>query len=391
MRILHISKYYHPFRGGIEKVIKELAEATVLQGHEVTVLCANESNKRSEEIINGVRVIRLPSWATLFSQPVTPSVFWEVQHLVSQADTVQLHTPNPLFEFAYLFCRPEVPFIVTYHCEVMKNRSLVKFYEPVSKAVLERADSIIIATDNHLKYSRWLRKYAHKCQIIPFGIQAKHANRNIEIVKKLKSIKDKYSRYFLFIGRMVAYKGVNVLLESMQNVEQNLVLIGKGPLFEQWQKLSKNLGVSDRVHFLGQVNDEEEFSAYLHGCDAVVLPSLNEAEAFGLVLLEAMACGKPIITTELNSGVRMVNSPGETGLEVPPSNVLRLTEAMNHMASNHEMRLQMGINAKVRFENMFRIDKFVQSYLGVYAQMIGETTVPPLKEWEPIKYEPNVS
>lgn len=371
MRILHISKYYHPFRGGIEKVIKELAEATVRAGHEVTVLCANESNQRVEETINGVKVIRLPNWLTLFSQPVTPSVFWEVQKLVSNADAVQLHTPNPLFEFAYLFCPPEVPFVVTYHCEVMKQRSLVRFYEPVSRAVLERADSIVVATENHLTYSKWLKDFAKKCQVIPFGIHPKHAEKNMDVVKNIKEIKDNHSRYFLFVGRMVGYKGVNILLRAMQDVQSELVLIGVGPLLDKWKDLAKRLGVSSRTHFVGSVKDDQKFSAYLHGADALVLPSLNEAEAFGLVLLEAMSCGTPVVTTKLNSGVREVNQAGVTGIEVDPGQSAQLAKALRDISKNDELRLKMGQAAHERFQKYFLVDRFVDSYLNMYQQVVA--------------------
>jgi rhamnosyl/mannosyltransferase len=369
MRILHLSKYYHPYRGGIEKVIKELAESAYEQGHQVTVICSSENSQRKVEFINGVRVIRLPQWGIMFSQPLTPSIFWGVQKEFQEADVVHLHAPNPLFEFACLSFEFKAPLVVTFHCEVMKARWLNRFYEPVSKAILQKADRILVATPLHIEHSFWLKDYAHKCEIIPFGIDPKFEKKSLELNEHLHRIKSQYGRYFLFIGRMVHYKGVNILLEAMQTVPQNLVLIGKGPYLERWKAMSRQLNLSDRVHFLGPVSSDEEFGAFLHGCDAVVLPSISEAEAFGLVLLEGMSCRKPAITSDLNSGVKFVNVHGETGLEVPRGDATALAAAMNELRHNDELRLRLGEQAYSHFHKNFLISESLKRHLDVYLQL----------------------
>jgi glycosyltransferase involved in cell wall biosynthesis len=366
MRILHLSKYYHPYRGGIEKVIKELAEASVKQGHNVTVICSSENNQGITEIVNGVHVIRLPQWGTVFSQPLTPSVFWSVKNFFAAAEVIHLHAPNPLFEFACLTVPFTAPLVVTFHCEVMKSRWLNRFYEPVSKSVLQKADRILVATPLHIEFSFWLKEFKNKCEVIPFGIEPKFENKSLEMNEQLLKIKNTYGRYFLFVGRMVTYKGVNFLLEAMKSVPQNLVLIGKGPFLETWKKLSEELGVAERVHFVGPVESDVEFGAYLHGADALVLPSINEAEAFGLVLLEAMSCKKPVITTDLNSGVKFVNIHGKTGLEVPRKDAPLLAHAMNQLRNNDALRLRLGQQAFEHFRHHFLIQSCWQKHLDVY-------------------------
>lgn len=370
MKILHLSKYYHPYRGGIEKVIKELSEAALRAGHEVTVICSNETNEKVEEQVNGVHVIRLPKWMTVFSQPVTPSIFWSVNQHFQNADIIHLHAPNPLFEMACLSFDFQAPLIVTYHCEVMKARWLNNLYQPVSKAILERAERIFVATPYHIEYSNWLKAYANKCVVIPFGIASKYEDKNLEMLEKMKQIKLQYDRYFLFVGRMVTYKGVNVLLQSMKSIPQNLVLIGKGPFLQTWKELSRELGVEKRVHFLGGVDSDQDFAAYIHGCDALVLPSINEAEAFGLVLLEAMSCKKPVITTQLKSGVRFVNQDGITGISVPPRDSEALAQAMKKMMHNDSLRFQLGEAAYKHFRKNFLVEQCLQKHLDVYQMMI---------------------
>lgn len=369
MRILHLSKYYHPYRGGIEKVIKELSEAAVHQGHQVTVICSSETSQKIIEDVNGVQVVRLPQWATVFSQPLTPSIFWELKNYFAQADVIHLHAPNPLFEVASLTIPFTAPLIVTFHCEVMKSRWLNRFYEPVSKAILEKADRILVATPLHIEYSFWLKDYKHKCEVIPFGIEPKYESKSPQLNDSVQVLKEKYGRYFLFVGRMVTYKGVNFLIEAMQDVSLNLVLIGKGPFLESWKVLSREMGLEKRIHFVGPVESDEEFAAYLHGCEALVLPSINEAEAFGLVLLEAMSCKKPAITTDLNSGVKFVNVHGKTGLEVQRRDSQMLGHAMNQLANNDILRTRLGLQAYEHFRTNFLISSCLEKHIQVYQRM----------------------
>jgi glycosyltransferase involved in cell wall biosynthesis len=370
LKILHIAKYYEPFKGGIEKVILELATGTVKAGHEVVVLSSNHENRYVEEDIEGVKVIRLPRYGVAFSQPLTFGLLWQAKKWMQWADVVQVHTPNPLAELSFLQQDVLTPLIVTYHCDVVSQRSLHKLYRPVAEKLLSRANAITVSTPNHLEYSEILQAYKDKARVIPFGVRAKHAKKTLEINQHLKKIKDELGDYFLFIGRLVPYKGVDVLLHAMQNVDQNLVILGQGPRWEAWYLLAQQLGVQDRVRLIGRVDDDDEFSAYLHGCTSLVLPSINEAEAFGLVLIEAMSCSKPVITTKLFSGVPWVNDKGVTGLEVMPKDPLGLAGAMNELANNHERRQQMQRAARERFERLFTVDKMVNSYLVLYQNVL---------------------
>lgn len=347
-------------------MIMELAEGTVKAGHEVTVLCSNESWEYKEEMMNGVRVIRLPRYSIAFSQPITMSFFWKAKKWMNWADIVQVHTPNPLAELGFLLQDNNKKIIVNYHCDVVRQKNLVKFYGPVAQKVLKRADKIVVSTPNHLKFSKALHGFENKTEVIPFGVRAKHAKKTLEINNHMKSIKDKLGDYFLFVGRLVPYKGVDVLLRAMTSIDQKVAVIGKGPRWEAWHQLAEDLGVREKIHFLGPVEDDSEFAAYLHGCHSLVLPSINESEAFGIVLIEAMSCAKPVITTNLKSGVPWVNDAGVTGLQVEPNDVEGLRAALKEMASNHEMRRAMGDSARLRFEKMFQIETMVSAYVDLY-------------------------
>lgn len=371
MKILHLSKYYHPYRGGIEKVIKELSEASVRKGHEVTVLCASENSQREDSFVNGVRVIRLPLLLTLFSQPVTLSIFSELKKAINDCDVINVHTPNPMYELALLRVQTTKPIVITYHCEVYKTRLLNNIYRPVSQALLRRAHKIIVGTTFHIDHSQWLQEFKNKCEIVPFGLDPKYSISSASTLSFLKNIKQKYGTYFLFAGRMVPYKGVNILLEALvQLPDTKMVFIGAGKKLEAWKKMSEKLKVNDRAHFLGAVTDDHEFAAYIQGCRGLVLPSINEAEAFGLVLLEAMSCGKPVITTNLNSGVRFVNKAGETGLMVPVLDVARLAEAIQRLQTDDVLHARLSKNALAHFEQHFLIKNCVDHYEAIYQQQL---------------------
>ncbi len=371
MKILHISKYYEPFKGGIEKVILELATGTVNQNHEVTVLCSNETWDYSEEIIAGVRVVRLPRLSVAFSQPLTMSFMWEIKKWIDWADVVQVHTPNPLAELACVLQEEnKKPLLATYHCDVVRQQKLYKVYKPVSHKLLSRAHQITVSTPNHLQFSEPVKDFKDKVEVIPFGIRAKHVHKTPEINRLVAKIKQEFGNYYLFVGRLVPYKGVDVLLHALKQTNDRLVIIGQGPRWDDWFQLTQHLKLQDRVRFVGRIDNDDEFAAYIHASDALVLPSISEAEAFGIVLIEAMACGKPLVTTNLKSGVPWVNQKGVTGLQVEPKNPMVLAQALRTLSENHELRQKMGENARLRFEQNFTQDRMVNSYLSLYERMI---------------------
>ncbi|MCB0378692.1 MAG: glycosyltransferase [Bdellovibrionales bacterium] len=366
MRILHISKYYHPFRGGIEKMIQELAEGSVEAGHQVRVLCSAESPQSVQEEIEGVEVHRLGRWGVLWSQALAPSFFTKMSEQIEWADVIHFHMPNPLVELAFLFHDCKKPLVVTYHCEVVRQRKLMHFYRPVARKILQRASKIVVSTPYHINFSPGLRGFENQCEIIPFGITGKlsQLNRNREeIVQRLRN---EYGDFFLFVGRLVPYKGVDVLLHAMKFVPRNLLIVGEGPRFEQWVDLRNQLSLQDKVHFLGKVESDDEFSALIHACEALVLPSVDESEAFGIVMIEAMSCKKAVVSTKLKSGVSWVNQDGVTGVAVTPKDFEALADGMNALVCDQKRKHEMENAAFQRYEELFQLDAMVTSYLNLY-------------------------
>ena len=341
LRILELGKFYSPHCGGIETLLQSWCEGFARHGAEVDCVVANTEPRAMHERINGVNVHRLASFGSLWSTSLCPG-YWGATSRYP-ADVWHAHFPNPLADAACVLGPKHTPLILSYHSDVIRQAGLMKLYGPLMRRVLSRATRIIIATPKHLEYSNWLAPYREKCLVIPFGINLDRFKPTVERERRVAELKQQAGRrpILLNIGRLVGYKGQRFLIEAAQNLDATVWLVGSGPLESDLKERAAALGMSDRVCFWGGV-DEGQLSCLLAACDIFVLPSITPNEAFGLVQVEAMACGKPVISCDLRSGVPFVNQNGVTGRVVPPGNVQALAEAIRELLQNDELRARLG-------------------------------------------------
>ncbi len=375
LKILHIGKYYHPFSGGMESVVKDLCEGLHLKGHDVTVLCSSTSLKGSEETINGVKVVRLPRVGVLFGQNLNPTILKKVHELAKEADLVHVHCPNPLAEMVSLTLPGDIPVVATYHSDVVRQKFLLKLYRRFFKGFLNRTQKIFVPTKNHIKFSQFLPDYQEKCEIIPFGIKEAPFTSNENNLTCARKYRKKFGAYALFVGRLVEYKGVEVLLEAAKSCSQHIVIVGDGPLKGALNQKIKELKLDDKVSLLGKVKDQDEFVGLYHGCDMLVLPSITPNENFGIVQLEAMACSKPVVTTNLKSGVPAVGEKGKTCLIVEPGNSLQLANAMTMIFNNQELKYKLGRAGRARFEDHYTCKGMIDSQVSAYKRVKEFSTI----------------
>lgn len=369
MKILQVGKYYSPARGGIETFLLNLSEGLTAKGHEITVLCSNETRRSAAEIIGGVQVIRTPRYGTLLSQPLNLALPLTLRRLAQNADLVHIHMPNPLVESLSLMLPSRIPIVATYHSDIVRQKMILPFYMPILRRFLLRTKKIIVATQSHVTHSPALQEFQDQCAIIPYGLNPRSFERNPSIDSHIQKIRAKYGRFVLFVGRLVGYKGVSVLLDAFKNIQAPLVIIGDGPLRDSLKQQAQDLGISDRVHFLGQISDPDEFVAHYHSCELFVLPSVTRNEAFGLVQLEAMACSKPSVITKLPSGITEVNIDGVTGVYVQPNDRAQLADAIRDLLEDPVKRLKMGEASRKRFEALFTQHKMIESYEKLYEEV----------------------
>jgi glycosyltransferase involved in cell wall biosynthesis len=372
LKVLQVYKdYYPPVVGGVEGHINLLANGLRERGIRVEVLVSNTRTKLDILNINGIKVFKVPQLGRFASAPLNPSLPYWVRKLGRKADIIHFHFPNPTGEVASLIVGLNKKIVVTYHSDIIRQARLVKLYAPLLRCFLRKSAAIIATSPIYIQSSEVLREFRDKCRVIPFGIDLDRFWRNGDLQRKSERVRRSYQPpVVLFIGRFRYYKGLYILLEAMKRVPGSLLLIGIGPMEKELkQRVAMDPDLRRKVFFLGECSDEEVV-AYLKACDVFVLPSIFRSEAFGIVLLEAMACGKPVISTELGTGTSFVNQHGKTGLVVPPNDPKSLAEAMNYLFADPELRERLGKGARERVETYFCLDRMVKDVIRTYEDVL---------------------
>ncbi len=350
MKVLQLGKFYPPVVGGIETVVRDMCRGLVKKHCKVTCVVSSTSSNSSVEVVDGVKVIRLGKLP--LRHPVNLALPAYLKR--NKFDIVHLHMPNPCAEVSCLLAKPK-RLIVSYHADIV-GKFGSGLYLPLQRKVLKMADKILVSSEDYANNSDILKPFLHKCVVVPYGIDVKKfAGRKVLLAVP--------GPVFLFVGRFVKYKGLEYLVRAMKNVEGSLILAGNGPLLSKLRGLAGN---SRRVYFLTSVSDGE-LPALYNACDVFVLPSISRAEAFGIVQLEAMACGKPVIST-----VSTVNQHMKTGIIVSPRDVVALAGAMKKL-SNDKLRLKFGKFAKQRVKREFTMEKMANQILQVYRSSLSST------------------
>jgi glycosyltransferase involved in cell wall biosynthesis len=361
LRVLQIGKYFAPSHGGIESHLLELC-SELRKSVDLKVIVANERMRRETACVEGIEVVRLARMATVASTPICPALVNAIRR--ERADVVHLHLPNPAAVVACLFARPASAVVVTWHSDVVRQRRLLRLYQPLERILLKRSAAIVATSPAYLASSPVLREHAARCRLIPYGIDARQFDHRVDrsLVEKLRQ---RFGpRVILTVGRLVYYKGIEFLIRAMSRVDAKLVIIGDGPLRAELEREAANNGASGRVTFLGEIDDD--LASYYHACDIFALPSCERSEAFGLVQLEAMACGRPVVNTQIDSGVTYASPDGVTGFTVEPRNPDALATALNRLLDNPELRTEMGRAARARVDNEFGIRQMAARTLDLY-------------------------
>ena len=374
--VLHVYKDYPPVLGGIEKHIRTLARHQVRAGWRVTVLVTNPDPfprglRTRVEDEEGIRVIRSGRYVTLASTPISLAQAWHL--LRASADIVHLHFPYPPGEIVN-WLRARGPTVITYHSDVVRQKRILRLYAPLLRRILREAQAIIATSIPYLRTSPFLREVADRVHVIPLGIDltpflhvSEEAARQVR--REIRGT-DEEVPVVLFVGRLRYYKGVDVLLRALARVPRvEGWIVGTGPMREAWERLSVRLGLGNRVRFLGDV-PEARLPLIYAASDMFVLPATSRAEAFGLVLVEAMASGRPVISTEVGTGTSYVNVHGHTGLVVPPGDPEALAQAVRQLANNPQLRRRMGAAARERAQQGFTAEFMTQRVLALYTSLM---------------------
>lgn len=372
MKILELGKFYAPERGGIETVLRIWAEGFVRAGHEVDCVVAHRQNRSVTENIHGVRVHRLASFGSAMSTSLSPR-YLRATHRYP-ADIWHAHYPNPLADLACVTGPKRVPLVLHWHSDIIRQQSLMRFYAPLlQNRLLQRADRIVVATPLHLEHSRWLGPYREKVRVIPFGLELDRFRATPAILAKAAEFRKASQvpgrKILLNVGRLVGYKGQQYAIQAMRSLDAELWLAGEGPLRTELQALAAQCGVTDKVKFWGEVSDED-LPALLHACDVFVFPSVTTNEAFGLVLVEAMACGKPLVACKLPSGVPYVCADEINGLICQPGDSEDFARVVQRILQHPELAVRLGRAGFERAWHEFSAPVMVNQTLELFTELL---------------------
>jgi len=365
MKVLHLGKYYPPYPGGIETYTRLICEGLAQRGLNIDLVASNNEDRFVNEYRNGVKVFRLPRKRVLSSIPICPSMPPFLRKLIKRNnyDILHLHFPNPMAESSLLLCNFKSKLVITYHTDIGFKYKIKKLYIPFVHHILRRADKIIATSENFLLSSLFLKNYLEKSVVIPISVGdffLEDSNDGIT-----KQIIEKFGDFILFVGNLSSYKGPEYLIKAMKSINANLVIIGVGLEEKRLKDEVMRRGLEKKVFFLGKIENDQLIN-YYDACKIFCLPSVSPAETFGIVLLEAMARSKPVISTELGTGTSWVNVDGETGFVVSPRSSEELSNAINKILCNDRLREQMGNNAKKRVIDNFTREKVIDYLIELY-------------------------
>lgn len=369
MKILHVGKFW-PGKGGMEKMMYDIVHGFSSRGDRCDLLCAAAENGPGVISINeNGRIICTPTWFTLAATKITPAMIWKLKKICNDYDILHIHHPDPMANLALLLSGYKGKVILHWHSDILKQKNLLKVYKPLQDWMIRRADLVVGTSPVYLKESPHLINAYDKMACLPIGVQ-----KIVPDPEKVKEIRELYpgKKIVFSVGRLVGYKGHKFLIDSAKYLPDDYVILigGSGPLFTpmKLQIAEENLG--DKVVLLGRLSDED-LPNYYGACDVFCLSSIWKTEAFGMVQIEAMSCGKPVVATEIpGSGVSWVNKHGYSGLNVQPEDSKALADAIVNILSDEQKYAQFSRNALARYDELFTKPEFLERCDQIYRRVL---------------------
>ena len=368
MKILQLGKFY-PIRGGVEKVMYDLTIGLSEQGVSCDMMCAfSQGSSHTVRLNENARLIGCHTWVKLAATMISPEMIFSLRRMCREYDIIHVHHPDPMACLALLLSGYKGKVVLHWHSDIEKQKVLLRFYMPLQKWLLKRADVIVGTTPAYLAASPFLKSVQDKCCCLPIGVEPV-----LPPVEEVAKVRSNYpnKKIVFSLGRLVAYKGFRYLVEAAQYLGDDYVVLigGKGPLKEELESQIQTLGLVDKVKLLGRISDEEVVAHY-GACTLFCLSSVYKTEAFGIVQIEAMSCGKPIVATRIpGSGVAWVNEHNVSGLDVEPMNAKQLAESIMAIAENEDAYKAFCERAAQRYRDLFTKEKMIANVQEIYSKL----------------------
>ena len=380
MKVLQLGKFY-PIRGGVEKVMWDLTRGLSERGIPCDMLCATLKSDpvdppdqprcritpEGKEIrFNDFgRVICVPALAKKAATMLSPAMVRWLRRHAAEYDIIHVHHPDPMAALALRLSGYRGRVILHWHSDILSQKILLAFYRPLQSWLIRRAEKIVGTTPVYVRESPALRKVQDKVCYVPIGIQAVRFEENAAI-----SLRNRYpgKKIVVSLGRLIPYKGYDVLIDAAARLggDYQVLIGGKGPLQDSLQARLDALGLHGQVRLLGYVPDEMVPALY-GACDVFVLSSVMKTEAFGIVQIEAMSCGRPVVATRIPaSGVSWVNEDGVSGLNVEPGDPQALADAIRRICDDPQTWQRYAEEARKRFDRLFTAQMMIDKMTDIY-------------------------
>ena len=382
MRILHIGKFFPPVTGGIESFLGDLLPALERGGVTTAALVHDVIRQKKDPVCHRkTTLFRVPCYGTLLYAPISPAFIFAMRKAIQafQPDILHFHVPNTSAFWALpLSIAGALPWVVHWHADVVPSaidrRMAIAYqlYRPIEKLFLRRAQSIITTSQCYLNTSNALVDFRDKCHIVPLGLDPDRLKKSDDAgLRWAETVWGQPEGRILVIGRLTYYKGHEVILNASTALpDARILIVGNGERESSLLRRIHTLGLSNNVSLLGSL-PESDLHSLISTCDCLCLPSVERTEAFGLVLLEAMRYGKPVVASNIpGSGIGWVVEDGVTGFLVPPGDPVLLAGSLRKLFDRTELKSQMGRSAMERFLKVFQIDHVAQEIILLYHQTL---------------------
>jgi len=372
MRVLHVYKSYYPDTvGGIEQVIAQLGMGLAALGDESRIYTLSSTPspavlRRPEGEVHRSRVT-----AEISSNPVSIPALYEFRRQVGWADVVHYQFPWPFADVLHRLHARGKPSVVSYQSDIVRQKWLLRAYTPLMNRFLDTVGLIVATSPQYLESSPALARRRSRVRVIPNGIDESSYPRCPD--RALEGWRARVGEgFFLFVGVLRYYKGLDTLLEAARGLRAKIVIAGSGPEAARLEQHAARQGLGN-VRFLGEVSDEDKM-CLLRLSRGFVFPSHLRSEAFGMSLVEAAMCARPMVSCEIGTGTSFINQDGVTGWTVPPQDPQALRDALHKLHDQPEMALSMGAAARERFEALFTARQMARAYHAAYQDVLAAAT-----------------
>jgi len=366
-----LGKFY-PVIGGVDKVMFDIALSSKIFNIECDVLCASHTSAKSEILVDNCKIFCTSSYAKIAATMISPGMVTKLRAISGGYDIIHIHHPDPMAALALFFSNFKGKVVLHWHSDIIKQKLALKLFEPLQNWLLKRADCIIATSFSYAEGSIYLKKYSEKVAIVPIGINPNDLIVDEELVKRIKlRFKNKHIVYSL--GRLCYYKGFEYLIDAANFLDDSYVIViaGGGDLKDKLEQLIVDKGLDDKVYLVGKISDSEK-GGYYAAADIFCLSSVERSEAFGIVQIEAMSFGKPVVATNIPlSGVNWVNQDGISGINVPIRDSKALATAFQRIITDENLYQKLSLGAKGRFLDNFEFDIMMDKVKTIYEEVLS--------------------